>query len=461
MKETETIAAARRIAGLAAQRGGRAYYVGGCVRDKYMGNESKDVDIEVHGLAPQALWELLQQVGEPAVFGESFGVYSLRHLDLDIAMPRREHAVGRGHRDFDVSVDPFIGIREASRRRDFTVNAMMEDVLTGELQDPWNGLSDLKSGVLRHVDDASFPEDPLRVLRAAQFAARFGFRVAPETVELCRHIDLSALSSERVEGELKKAVLNSDKPSIFFEVLREMEQLKPWFAELEPLIGLQQDPVYHPEGDVWVHTMEVLDRGAARRDKADEPYAFLLLCLCHDLGKITTSAVSEKDGRIHSYGHETEGLPIIEALLQRICGEKAVRAYVRSMVPLHMKPNVAAYARPSVKSTNHLFDEAESPLDLIWFAEADRPDFAGKDEFHGDTAFLMQRLQIYRETMAKPYVAGQDLVDAGLTPGKGFSELLAYAHKLRLAGIEKESALKQTLAYGRKLGYNGSEKEIL
>ena len=461
MKETETIAAARRIAGLAAQRGGRAYYVGGCVRDKYMGNESKDVDIEVHGLAPQTLWELLQQVGEPAVFGESFGVYSLRHLDLDIAMPRREHAVGRGHRDFDVSVDPFIGTREASRRRDFTVNAMMEDVLTGELQDPWNGLADLKAGVLRHVDDASFPEDPLRVLRAAQFAARFGFRVAPETVELCRHIDLSALSSERVEGELKKALLNSDKPSIFFEVLREMGQLKPWFAELEPLIGLQQDPVYHPEGDVWVHTMEVLDRGAARREKADEPYGFLLLCLCHDLGKITTSAVSEKDGRIHSYGHETEGLPIIESLLQRICGEKAVRAYVRGMVPLHMKPNVAAYARPSVKSTNRLFDEAESPLDLIWFAEADRPDFAGKDEFHGDTAFLMQRLQIYRETMAKPFVAGQDLIDAGLTPGKNFSELLAYAHKLRLAGIEKESALKQTLAYGRKLGYNRSEKEIL
>ena len=136
-----------------------------------------------------------------------------------------------------------------------------------------------------------------------------------------------------------------------------------------------------------------------------------------------------------------------------------MRAYVRNMVPLHMKPNVAAYARPSIKSTNHLFDVAESPLDLIWFAEADRPDFAGKDEFHGDTAFLTERLQIYREIMAKPCVAGQDLIDAGLKPGKDFSEILAYAHKLRLAGIEKESALKQTLAYARKLGYNGPEKE--
>ena len=450
MNNGKTIEAVRRIAQLAAERGGRAYYVGGCVRDKYRKKDSKDLDIEVHGLEPQTLWDLLQQVGEPAVFGESFGVYSLRHLNLDIAMPRKEHAIGRGHRDFAVSVDPFIGPKEASRRRDFTVNAMMEDVLTGELIDPWGGLSDLQAGVLRHVDDKSFPEDPLRVLRAAQFAARFAFRVAPETVNLCRKIDLSALSMERVEGELKKALLNSEKPSVFFEVLREMDQLLPWFAELQPLIGLEQDPVYHPEGDVWVHTMEVLDRGAARREKAEQPYGFMLLCLCHDLGKITTSAVSEKDGRIHSYGHETEGLPIIETLLQRICREKEVRSYVRNMVPLHMKPNVAAYARPSVKSTNHLFDEAASPLDLIWFAEADRPEFAGKDAFQGDTAFL----RIYRETMAKPHVTGQDLLDAGLAPGKAFSELLAYAHKLRLAGIEKESALKQTLAYGRKLGYN-------
>ena len=121
------------------------------------------------------------------------------------------------------------------------------------------------------------------------------------------------------------------------------------------------------------------------------------------------------------------------------------------MIPLHMRPNVAAYARPSVKSTNHLFDEAASPLDLIWFGEADRPEFAGKDEFHGDTAFLLDRLRVYRETMAKPYVMGRDLIEAGLAPGESFSELLAYAHKLRLAGIEKESALKQTLAYARKL----------
>jgi tRNA nucleotidyltransferase (CCA-adding enzyme) len=460
MNVNDSLQAARRIAQLAAERGGRAYFVGGCVRDKYIKKlqgdaqasfaEAKDLDVEVHGLEPQALWDLLQQVGDPEAFGESFGVFSLRHLGLDIAMPRKEHAVGRGHRDFAVSVDPFIGPKEASRRRDFTVNALMEDVLTGELLDPWNGLADLKAKVLRHVDDTSFPEDPLRVLRAAQFAARLGFAVAPETTALCRGIDLAALSSERVEGELKKALLQSERPSVFFETLRDMGQLGPWFAELQPLTGLAQDPVFHPEGDVWVHTMEVLDRAAARRAKAENPYGLMLLALCHDLGKITTTEVLEKDGRIHSYGHETEGVAIAAQLLERVCGEKSVRAYVYNMIPLHMRPNVTAYARPSVKSTNHLFDEAASPLDLIWFGEADRPEFAGKDEFHGDTAFLMERLQAYRETMAKSYVMGRDLIAAGLTPDESFSELLAYAHKLRLAGIEKESALKQTLAYARK-----------
>ncbi|MBO4881085.1 MAG: tRNA nucleotidyltransferase, partial [Firmicutes bacterium] len=146
------------------------------------------------------------------------------------------------------------------------------------------------------------------------------------------------------------------------------------------------------------------------------------------------------------------------ALLERICCEGDVRAYVQNMVPLHMRPNVAAYARPSVRSTNHMFDEAASPLDLIWFGEADRPEFAGKDEFHGDTAFLMERLQIYKDTMAEPCVTGKDLIEAGLAPGETFSELLAFAHKLQLAGIEKESALKQTLAYARKLRKQASAK---
>jgi tRNA nucleotidyltransferase (CCA-adding enzyme) len=182
-------------------------------------------------------------------------------------MPRREKATGRGHRDFEIEVDPFIGTYKAARRRDFTINALMQDVLTGEVVDHFGGMDDLRAGIIRHIDPETFIEDPLRVLRGAQFAARFGFRIAPETVELCKGIDLSALSRERIEEELKKALLKSDKPSVFFEEMRRMEQLDVWFPELGQTIGLEQDPVFHPEGDVWVHTMEVIDRAAAVRDK--------------------------------------------------------------------------------------------------------------------------------------------------------------------------------------------------
>ena len=446
---------AEKIAQLAAQAGGRAYFVGGFVRDRLMGKDQKDIDIEVHGLQPDVLRALLSKIGAVLQYGSSFGVFGLAGCEMDIAMPRKERATGHGHRDFDVSVDPFIGTKEAARRRDFTINAMMQDVLTGEVVDHFGGQADLAAGIIRHVDDASFAEDPLRVLRCAQFAARFQvetaengmhcFSVAPKTTELCSRMDLSALSRERVEGELKKALLQADKPSVFFEVLRSMDQLGIWFPELKALIGLPQDAVYHPEGDVWTHTMQVTDRAAAFRSEVSEPYRFMLLALLHDLGKISTT--EEKNGRIHAYGHEPVGLPLIESFLRRITGEEAVIRYVLGMVPIHMKPNMKAFSKSSVKSTNHMFDEAPAPKDLIYMAMADKPVMSGATPFEGDSGFLFERLKVYEETMAKPYVTGKDLIEAGLKPGERFGELLDYAHKLRLAGIDKETALKQVLNY--------------
>lgn len=440
---------AERIAEYVKEAGGRAFYVGGFVRDRLLGIENKDVDIEVHGLEPDALYEILGRLGEPLSFGKSFGVFALKGEDIDIAMPRRERATGSGHRDFEVDVDPFIGTREAARRRDFTINALMEDVLTGELVDHFGGRRDLDEGVIRHIDPATFIEDPLRVLRGAQFAARFGFAIVPDTIELCRGIDLSALSRERVEEEMKKALLKADRPSIFFESLRAMDQLDVWFPELKQTIGLEQDPVFHPEGDVWTHTMEVIDRAAAFRDRVSGPYRFMLLALTHDLGKIVTTEVVK--GRIHAYEHETKGMPLVEAFMDRLTGEKDVKNYVYNMVPLHMRPNVAAYSKPALKSTNRMFDAAEAPADLIWFAEADKPVISGNDAFSGDREFLIERLKAYEETMAKPYVMGRDLIEAGLEPGEDFSEILAHAHKLRLAGIDKEPALKQALSFAHKL----------
>lgn len=435
------------IAERVKEAGGRAYYVGGFVRDKLLGIENKDVDLEVHGVTPETLYAILSEIGDPISFGSNFGVYSLRGHRIDIAMPRKEHATGRGHRDFEVFVDPFIGVTEAARRRDFTMNALMEDVLTGEVLDPFGGRDDLKAGVIRHIDDRSFAEDPLRVLRAAQFSARFGFPVADETTLLCRTIDLSFLSRERVEEELKKALLKAPEPSRFFEVLRRMDQLSVWFPDLSLTIGLAQDPLYHPEGDVWTHTMEVLDRGAGFRRDVSDPYAFLLLCLTHDLGKIDTTEVV--NGRLHAYEHETKGLPRIEAFLRRLTNEKDVIRYVLNMVPLHMRPNMLAFSKSAPKKTNALFDEAIEPKDLVYFAACDRPVVAGTDAFGGDTDFLLERLGLYEELMKRPYVRGGDLIRAGLVPDETFSDALSYAHKLRLAGIEKETALKQVLAYVR------------
>lgn len=433
---------------MVSQKGGRAFYVGGFVRDKILGIENKDMDIEVHGIEPEVLREILSEVGEPMSYGSSFGVYSLKGYDIDIAMPRKEHATGKGHRDFEVFVDPFIGTAEAARRRDFTMNAVMEDVLTGEIVDPFGGVQDLKKGIIRHIDPQTFVEDPLRVLRGAQFASRFGFAVADETSELCRSMDLSALSQERVEDELKKALLKGKRPSVFFEVLRSADGLDVWFPEVKALIGIEQDPKFHPEGDVWTHTMEVLDRAARYRYKTKNPYAFMLLALTHDFGKAVTTEVV--NGRIHAYDHETEGLPAIETFLRRITNESEVISYVLNMVPLHMKPNVVAASKSAVKVTNRMFDRAAAPEDLIYFAMSDKPVMSGDNPFTGDPEFLFERYELYEEMMSRPYVTGNDLIEKGLEPGEYFSDVLAYAHKLRLAGTEKESALKQTLAYARK-----------
>ena len=448
MGHLEDLAMARRIACLARERGGRAYFVGGCVRDSLMGIDTKDIDMEVHGIAPAELAEILDSLGQRMTIGESFGIFGLKGYSLDIAMPRKEEARGHGHRDFAIFVDPFIGTRGAALRRDFTVNALMRDILTEQIVDPFGGREDLKNGILRHVNDASFAEDPLRVLRGAQFAARFGFRVAEETLALCSRMQLQYLPRERIEGELKKALLKAEKPSVFFQVLRQMDQLDVWFPELKALIGVEQNPVYHAEGDVWNHTMMVLDEAAKLRHRAADPYHFMLTALTHDFGKAVCTEV--RNGVIHAYDHETLGVPLAEAFLHRLTRESKLMDYVRNMIPLHMKPNTVAGMRSAVKVTTRMFDQAADPEGLICIALADDRGRITHAPATDHEAFLYERLGIYRELMARPHVTGRDLIEAGLKPGAEFSEILGYAHKLQLAGIPRDSALKQTLAYARK-----------
>jgi len=436
------------IATKVCELGGKAYYVGGYVRDKILKKENKDIDIEIHGVTPKQLENILDNIGERIEIGESFGIYNLKGYNIDIAMPRKESVKGVGHKDFDIFVDPYIGTYSAALRRDFTINALMEDVLSGEIIDHFGGVKDINKKVIRHVNNDSFKEDPLRVLRACQFASRFEFNISKETISICKKIDISTLSKERIESELKKALLKAKKPSIFFEYLREMNQLDYWFKEIKDLIGVKQNPKYHAEGDVWNHTMMVLNEGAKKRNKTKEPYMFMLSCLVHDLGKIVSTKII--DGSIKSYGHELEGIYLVKEFIKRLTNERKVLTYTTNMTKLHMKPH-ALTSSSSVKAYNKMFDECEEPCDLIYLSICDNLGKICKIEYTSKEDILFKHLDIYNEYMSRPYVTGNDLISNGITPNEKFKEALNFAHKLRLVGVNKEQALKETLAYYKKI----------
>ena len=252
------------LASKVKEKGGRAFYVGGYVRDLLLNIPNKDIDIEVHGIAEKDLVAILNEIGEVDYYGRSFGIYALRHEDIEVALPRSEKVLGTGHRDFEISVDPDMGYKNAALRRDFTINALMMDVLSHEILDYFNGADDLNKGIIRHVNDASFVEDPLRVYRAAQFASRFGFKIDERTVELCRGIDTFVLSRERIEEELKKALLKAERAEIFFECLKEMNQKDVWFK--------------------GVNNLSCLMKYESNRINADNKYYFMVLLLALDNG---------------------------------------------------------------------------------------------------------------------------------------------------------------------------------
>ena len=449
MVEDKNVVLARMIAEQVALEGGRAFYVGGIVRDHILGLDNKDVDIEIHGIEPEKLTEILESFGEVTKTGLSFGVFGLKKYEIDIAMPRKEKAVGRGHRDFEIDVDPFIGYEKAAIRRDFTMNAMMEDVLTGEILDFFDGREDMKNRLIRHVNDVTYQEDPLRVLRAAQFAARFQFEIADETRDISRTMNLMDLASERIHGELSKALMKAKKPSVFFDELRKMGQLSQWFPEIEALIGVPQNPVHHPEGDVWSHTLMVLDAAAELRRDAKYPEGFMMSALTHDLGKAVSTLVEEN--KVSAIGHEKTGVELTRQFLRRISNENRLTHYVLNMVELHMRPNMMASDRASRKATSKMFDQSVCPEDLLLLAKADYFGKGNAENYSTTEAFLQERLSFFQELMSRPFVQGRDLIEAGIEPGADFNEALAYSHKMRLTGVPKADALAQTLAYIRKM----------
>lgn len=433
------------IALRAKEMGGRAMLVGGCVRDGLLGIPSTDIDCEVYGLAPDALCALAARFGDVDDSGERYGIFALRGAGIDLAVPRTERRTGPHHGDFEVLPDPTLSFEKAAARRDFTVNAILRDALTGEIVDPFGGQEDLKNRILRAVPGEGFEEDPLRVLRGAQFAARYALTVDEATMEKMRRMPTDALSPARVMSETKKALMQSARPEIYFDILRRAGALEVWFQELEALIGVRQNPKYHPEGDAYVHTMLVLRAAAEMREAAQKPLNLMLAALVHDLGKATTTT-QDQNGNYHSCEHEIAGVPLLSAMLSRIGAGKDMLAYCENMCRLHMRTHTCFYNHSREGRTNLLFDESVCPHDLVLLAVCDAMGKGGRTEKSDEEErFLTERLAVYEKALSMPMPSGDMLIARGMKPGRSMAQALNEARRLMLCGAKLEDALSQTV----------------
>jgi len=424
--------------------GGRAFIVGGWVRDRLRGESSKDVDIEVYGIRQDDLPALLAPLGRVEPVGQSFPVYKVASPGnganaIDVALPRRESKRGRGHKAFEVEGDPFMSPADAARRRDFTVNAISWDPLTDEYQDPFDGRRDLADRLLRAVDSKTFGDDSLRVLRAVQFAARFEFRLEEHTASLCRRIALDDLPAERIWGELGKLLLQAARPSIGLALALDLGVVDLVLPELRPLVGCEQEPEWHPEGDVWIHTLMVIDRAHELNGDLDRPRftTVMLGAVCHDLGKPATTAVL--DGRIRSIDHEQAGVVPTLALLDRLNVHTIdgfdVRAQVVGLVANHLKPGMFRKA-PHVG--DGAFRRLAQKVDLELLARLARADCLGRTGDFDCSAmdWFLERaraLGVEHQPPA-PLLLGRHLLDLGMTPGPRVGEVLKQVYEKQLDG---------------------------
>ena len=428
------------------EAGGRAWVVGGTVRDAWLGLAAKDLDIEVYGIEPSRLIALLEGHFRLDLVGRSFGVIKLRGLPVDVSLPRRESKRGLGHKGFEVHSDPTMSIEEAANRRDFTINALAWDPRSGAVLDPFHGLRDLEAGVLRHVSDR-FVEDPLRVLRAMQMAARFDLRVASETVALCRTIDPEGLARERLFDEWSKLLLRGRKPSVGLAFLRDCDWLRH-MPELAALDGCPQDPEWHPEGDVWVHTLHVMDAFAGERVGDDwEDLVVGFGCLCHDLGKPATTR-HDPDGRIRSPVHEAVGEKPTRSLLARLSHQSRLVEEVVPLVREHLKPFQLYADRAGPAAVRRLARRVGRIDRLIRVARADhrgRPPLPW-DGFPAGEWLLARADELALSTRKPtPFVQGRHLIERGMTPGRHFGPILEACFEAQLDGAFDD--LESGLAY--------------
>jgi tRNA nucleotidyltransferase (CCA-adding enzyme) len=438
----------KRLLGALREAGGRPYVVGGAVRDGLLGLPVKDFDVEVHGLAADRLGAVAASLGSVDEVGAAFSVLKVSGLlgvvgAVDVALPRRDSKVKGGHRGIAAVGDPFLPLAEAARRRDFTINALLFDPSSGEVLDPHGGRRDLDARVLRAVDLATFGEDPLRALRAVQLAARFGLHVDPETAELCARTPLDSLPAERVFGEIEKLLLKARRPSLGLGLMKDWGMLPVVAPELVSLGVTPQDPEWHPEGDVWTHSLQVVDEAALLLDDFadDRPRAITVMlgALCHDLGKPATTRL--EDGRIRSRGHEEAGLGPTSTLLDRwnvhtLLGYD-VRAQVLALVADHLKPGELYKERERVSdgAIRRLARRCEP--DLLY--RVARADCLGRRPGHFEPVAMewfkdkIRALAVEVRPPA-PLLRGRDLIDLGVPPGPRLGEILRQVYERQLDG---------------------------
>lgn len=450
-----------RLAETVKQNGGRAMLVGGCVRDSLMNIEPKDFDVEVYGIEPPRLREILDSFGKVDAVGEAFTVYKIGS-DLDVSLPRRERKVSRGHKGFIVEGDARMSFADAAKRRDFTVNAIMRDALTGEIVDVYDGRADIEKKLLRVVSKQTFAEDSLRVLRAAQFAARFEFDIEAETVEICRSIDLTDLPKERIWSELEKILLKAEKPSIGLMWLYQLNVVEQLFPEMKALVGVPQEKAWHPEGDVDIHTLLVVDR--ARELIDDLPYAkqvaVMLGALCHDFGKPSTTLFF--DGRWRSHAHDEAGVAPTVSFLDKLgiftLDGYNVRNQIEQLVRHHLRPGEFYNQRENLGdgAFRRLARKVEPDL-LYRVSRADTlgrnaPWLSLEDQFDAvpQEWFIERAKELSVEENAPPQLLqGRHLIELGLTPSPKFSEIIKAVYEMQLDG--KVTDLEQAVNEAKKM----------
>jgi tRNA nucleotidyltransferase (CCA-adding enzyme) len=370
--------------------------------------------------------------------GLSFGVLKIHGYDIDVSLPRRESKQGAGHKGFLIDSDPLMTVKEAASRRDFTVNAIYYDPLTGEYEDPWQGKTDIENGILRHVSE-KFVEDPLRVLRGMQFVARFGLTPHPSTIELCRKMAIENLPSERLMEEWKKFLLKGVWMSQGMDFLRRVGWVRH-FPELSRLIGCKQEPEWHPEGDAWNHTCCCLNAYAAERHRYSDNYENLIVglaVLCHDFGKPSCTRFDRKRKRIRSLGHDVQGVQPTISFLKRLTNEERILKDVPPLVKFHMLPYAMWKGNARDSAIRRLALKVGSIERLIRVCAADA---AGRPPLPADCESLewlakeSARLKV-RDAIPKPIIQGRDLISLGMKPSAEFGVILKKCFEAQLDGI--------------------------